>query len=163
MSLQPTWNEEIPEDIARVGREILSEDNPYRRIGDEVQEFLGLEDFAIMYSIGGRGAVCPVILALVTIFQFLENAPDRVAAEWVVTRLDWKYALHVSVLWIGFHFSDLSNFRLRLLEHGQERLVFEKVLDWVRSHGLLKKHGKQRTDSTHVLGQVARLSRLELV
>ena len=163
MSLQPTWNDEIPEDIARAGRKILSEDNPYRRVGDEVQEFLSLEDFAMMYGLDGRGAICPIILALVTIFQFLENAPDRVAAEWVVTRLDWKYALHVSVLWIGFHFSDLSNFRLRLLEHGQERLVFEKVLDWVRSHGFLKKHGKQRTDSTHVVGQVARLSRLELV
>jgi hypothetical protein len=49
------------------------------------------------------------------------------------------------------------------LEHGQERLVFDKVLDWVRSHGLLKRHSKQRTDSTHVLGQVARLTRLELV
>lgn len=163
MSLQLTWNEEIPQDIAQVGRKTLSEDNPYRRVGDEVQGFLSLEDFVPIYAPDGRGAICPVVLALVTIFQFLENVPDRVAAEWVVTRLDWKYALHVPLTWTGFHFSDLSNFRLRVLEHGQERLVFEKVLDWVRSHGFLKKHGKQRTDSTHVLGQVARLSRLELV
>jgi transposase len=163
MSLQSNWNEQVPEDTAQVGQAILSEDSPYRRVGDEVQRFLHLGDFATMYSIGGRGAICPIILSLVTIFQFLENIPDRVAAEWVVVRLDWKYALHVPLNWMGFHYSDLSNFRKRLLEHGQERLLFEKVLSWVRSHGFLRKHGKQRTDSTHVLGQVARLSRLELV
>lgn len=163
MSLQRNWNAEVPEDTAQVGQAILSEDSPYRRVGDEVQGFLSLGDFAMMYSISGRGAICPIILSLVTIFQFLENIPDRVAAEWAVVRLDWKYALHVPLDWKGFHYSDLSNFRTRLLAHGQERLLFEKVLGWVRGHGFLRKHGKQRTDSTHVLGQVARLSRLELV
>jgi transposase len=49
-----------------------------------------------------------------------------------------------------------------LLEHGLEWLVFGRVLAWVRGHGFLKKHGKQRSDSTRVLGWVARLSRLEL-
>ena len=163
MSLQDTWNEEIPEDTARVGQAILSDDSPYRLIGDEAGSFLSLNDFALMYSIGGRGAICPIILALVTVFQALEGIPDRVAAEWAVTRLDWKYALHLSLTWRGFHYSDLSNFRKRMIEHGQERWMFDRVLDWVRSHGLLKRHSKQRTDSTHVLGQVARLSRLELV
>jgi len=163
MSLQMNWNEEIPKDTAMVGREILSDDNPYRRVGDEVNGFLTLNDFVSMYSVEGAGAICPIILSLVTIFQFLENVPDRVAAELAVMRLDWKYALHVPLTWRGFHHTDLCNFRRRLVEHQQEGLVFEKVLDWVRGHGLLKKHGKQRTDSTHVLGNVARLSRLELV
>lgn len=163
MSLQNTWNEEIPQDTARVGEAILAKDSAYRLIGNEVQDFLCLNDFAWMYSPNGRGGICPIILALVTVFQFLEGVPDRVAAEWVVTRMDWKYALHLPLTWTGFHYSDLSNFRKRLIEHGQERLIFDKVLDWVGSHGLLKRHSKQRTDSTHVLGQVARLTRLELV
>jgi len=162
MSLQADWNPEIPPDTAQVGRTILADDDPYRLVGDGVDAFLSLADFVGLYSELGRRAICPIILSLITVFQFLENAPDRVAAQWAVTRIDWKYALHVPLTWLGFNFSDLSNFRRRLLEHGAERLVFDKVLGWVRSCGFLQKHGKQRSDSTHVLGCVEHLSRLEL-
>lgn len=163
MSLQMNWNTEIPNDTIQVGREILADDDPYRLVGDGVNDLLSLEDFADLYSELGRGAICPILLSLITVFQFLENIPDRVAARWAVTRIDWKYALHLPLTWIGFHFSDLCNFRRRLLEHSAERLIFEKVLEWVRSLGFLEKHGKQRSDSTHLLGCVERLSRLELV
>jgi len=163
MSLQMNWNTEIPNDTAEIGREILAADNPYRLVGDEVNGFLRLKEFAGLYSELGRGAICPIILSLITVFQFLENIPDRAAACWAVTRIDWKYALHMPLTWRGFHYSDLSNFRRRLLEHSAERLIFEKVLEWVRSLGFLKKYGKQRSDSTHLLGCVERLSRLELV
>lgn len=164
MSLQEDcWQEEIPAEVAEIGRTILKANDPYRVIGDEVGQILSLEDFAPLYSDEGRGAVCPIILGLVVIFQFLENIPDREAAKWAVVRLDWKYALHVPLLWEGFHYSDLCNFRKRLRKHGQERLLFEKVLAWVNSKGLLKKQGKQRTDSTHILGEVAKLSRLEML
>ena len=162
MSLQMNWNTEIPNDTAQVGCEILTENDPYRLVGEGVNDFLSLEDFAELYSELGRGAICPILLSLITEFQFLENIPDRVAARWAVTRIDWKYALHLPLTWTGFHYWDLCNFRQRLLEHNAERLVFEKVLDWVRSLGFLKKHGKQRSDSTHILGCVERLSRLEL-
>jgi transposase len=162
MSLRMNWNTEIPGDTARVGREILSENDPYRLVGDRVNDFLSLKDFASLYSELGRSGICPIILSLVTVFQFLENIPDRVATKWAIARIDWKYALHLPLTWLGFNFSDLSNFRKRLLEHGAERLVFEKILDWVRSLGLVEKHGKQRSDSTHIVGCVERLSRLEL-
>jgi transposase len=163
MSLRPTWSIGIPQDTATLGHQLLPEDNVYRLTGDEVNEVLHADQFYEMYSVSGRGAVHPVILALVTVFQFLENIPDRVAAEWAVLRIDWKYALHVPLGYMGFHHSTLSNFRNRLVAHDQERLVFEQVLKWVQQHGFLKKYGKQRTDSTHIIGCVARLSRLELV
>ncbi len=162
MSLQMNWNTEIPGDTAQVGREILNENDPYRLVGDSVNDLLRLKDFASMYSERGRGGICPIILSLVTVFQFLENIPDRAAAKWAIARIDWKYALHLPLTWKGFNFSDLSNFRKRLLKHGAERLVFEKVLNWVRSQGLIKKHGKHRSDSTHIVGCVERMSRLEL-
>jgi len=162
MSLRDDWHMEIPDDTARVGREILEENDPYRLVGDGVNAFLRLKDFASLYSRLGRGAICPIILSLITLFQFLENIPDRVAAKWAVTRMDWKYALHLPLTWLGFSYSDLSNFRTRLIEHGEERLVFERVLEWARSLGFVKKYGKQRTDSTHIIGCVERLSRLEL-
>lgn len=163
MALRDNWNIEIPADTAEVGEVILKADSPYRLIGERINELLRMADFKGLYSQLGRGAICPIILTLVTVFQYLERIPDRVAAEWVVTRLDWKYALHLGLKAQGFHFSDLSNFRQRLLEHEAERLIFDKVLQWVRTSGMLRKYGRQRTDSTHVLGAVERLTRLEMV
>jgi transposase len=163
MSLQEKWNVEIPEHTAEIGREMLPESDPYRLVGDRVNDILSRKDFEGLYSQLGRGAVAPIVLCLVTVFQYLENIPDRQAARWAVMRLDWKYALHMPLRWQGFHYSDLCNFRKRLVEHGAERLIFDKVLEWMRALGFLKKYAKQRTDSTHVVGAVERLSRLELV
>lgn len=164
MSIQEDcWQESIPGETARIGQAILKEGSPYRLIGDDIHEILTIEDFVHLYSTDGRGAVCPLILSLVTLFQFVENLPDREAAEAAVVRLDWKYALHVPVEWLGFHYSTLCNYRKRLIAHGEERLLFDKVLNWAVSRGFLKKKSKQRTDSTHVLGKVATLSRLELL
>jgi len=164
MSLQEfSWSEEIPEDTAQLVEPLLRPNDLYRFVGNNVGDFLKQSDFADLYSRLGRGAISPVALSLITVFQFLENLPDREAAQWAVLRMDWKYALHVPLTWDGFHFSSLSTFRERLIEHEAEQLVFEKVLTWLRQAGYLKKKGKQRTDSTHVIGRVAHLSRLELV
>jgi hypothetical protein len=57
----------------------------------------------------------------------------------------------------------VTRFRERLLAGEQGRLVFDAVLTGLREAGLARRQGKQRLDSTHVLGLVARLSRLEAV
>jgi len=156
-------NTEIPEDTATLGRKLLKENNRYRVIGDHLPEIVRDEDFADIYASTGRDAVSPALLSMVTIFQFLEDVPDREAAEMVVMRLDWKYALHLPLDYAGFHPTDLCYFRRRLVENEKEALVFDRVLKKVKALGFLKKKGKQRTDSTHVLAVVQKLSRLELV
>lgn len=164
MSLQEDcWQEHIPAETARIGQILMRESDLYRQVGDHVGEILTLEEFAPLYSEEGRGAICPIVLSLVVLFQYLEKLPDREAAAAVVVRMDWKYALHVPLEWQGFHYSTLSYFRQRLLEHGAERLLFDKILAWIISEGYSRKLQKQRTDSTHVLGKVAALSRLELL
>jgi transposase len=77
--------------------------------------------------------------------------------------LDWKYALHLPLDYLGFHFTDLCAFRQRLLEHGQERVMFDQVVAKLKAMGLIKKRGKMRTDATHVVALLNRLSQLELV
>jgi transposase len=154
---------EMPADIAAVGQTLLPESNPYRVIGDHLADVLDDAHFADLYDTTGRAAISPSLLALVTLFQFMENIPDREAAEQVVVRLDWKYALHLPVTYAGFDFSCLCYFRRRLLEHAQERLVFEQILGKIQALGFVKKRGKQRTDSTAVLGAVRQLSALETV
>jgi transposase len=132
-------------------------------IGEQLADLVEDGQFAALYESRGRAAVSPSLLTLVTIFQFLEDLPDREAARAVVVRLDWKYALHLPVGDAGFDFSCLSYFRRRLLEHDQSRLVFQAVLERVQALGFLQKRGKQRTDSLGVVGAVRELSQLELV
>lgn len=153
----------MPEDIGALGQQVLRADDPYRVIGEQLADLVRDEQFAELYEPIGRAAVWPSLLAMVTIFQFVEDLPDREAARQVVVRLDWKYALHLEVGYPGFDFSCLSYFRRRLLEHEQSRLVFEAVLERVRALGFLKKRSKQRTDALGVVGAVRELSQLELI
>jgi transposase len=153
----------MPADIAAIGQQVLRVDDPYRMIGEHLAELVTDAEFAGLYEPTGRAAVSPSLLALVTLFQFLEDLPDREAARQVVVRLDWKYALHLPLGDPGFDFSCLSYFRRRLVEHEQCRLVFEAVLRRVRALGFLQKRGKQRTDSLGVVGAVRELSQVELV
>jgi len=117
-----------------------------------------------MYCEGnGRPAVNPVRLLGVSILQFMEKMPDRQAAEAVVFDVRWKTALGMEVHEGGFDSTVLVRFRERLLEHGMEGLGFDAVLEILREAGYLRKNAPRRLDSTHVLGQVAAMSRLECV
>lgn len=111
----------------------------------------------------GRPGLEPVLMAGVTLLQFMEKAPDRQAAEHVRLHLGWKHALNLKVNDRGFHPTSLVTFRRRLVEKGEGRLIFDSVLQALHQQGLVKRSGKQRLDSTHVLGAVARMGRLEVV
>ncbi len=63
----------------------------------------------------------------------------------------------------GFDSSVLCEFRTRLIAGSAEARLFETMLTLFRELGLLKRRGRQRTDSTHVLAAAQRLCRLELL
>ena len=56
-----------------------------------------------------------------------------------------------------------SEFRARLVSKDADRLLLDTLLERLRTLGLIKQRGKQRTDSTYVLAAVRRLNRLERV
>lgn len=120
------------------------------------------EKLGAMYcAINGRPALDPVLVAGVTLLQFMEKAPDRQAIERLRMHLGWKLALGLAVDDAGFHPTTLVYFRQRLLEHQQGRVAFDALLQGLEQEGLVARRGKQRLDSTHILGQVAQMSRLE--
>lgn len=162
MAVPADFPAQIPEATRDVGEAILDMDDLCRFLGEHLEDICGVDAFQGLYAEEGRPGVSPIILALVTIFQFWEDLPDRKACEQAVKRIDWKYALRQELTWLGFHFSDLCRFRERLLAHRASEALFEGVLAYLSERGYLRKRGKQRTDSTHVLAQVARLSQVEL-
>lgn len=119
--------------------------------------------FADLFSTRGRSAEAPWRLARVTVMQFAEGLSDRQAAEAVRARIDWKYALGLELTDPGFDFSVLSEFRTRLADNAAEHRLLDALLAACKERGYLKARGRQRTDSTHVLGSLRVLNRLELV
>ena len=94
-------------------------------------------------------------MVVVSVLQFLEDLPDRQAADAVRGRIDWKYGLGLSLTDPGFDRTVLSEFRSRLIEGSAERLLLDALLQCLRELGLVKARGRQRTDSTHVLQKTA--------
>src|SRR5215213_2410867 len=151
----------VPEDTARVAKAAFPKGNVYIQMRNGLGSIYEDEDFAELFEVRGRPAIAPWRLALVTVMQFSEGLSDRQAAEAVRTRIDWKYALGLRLSDPGFNFSVLSEFRSRLLEGGKERLLLEELLEGCKERGYLKARGRQRTDSTHVLGSLRVLSKWE--
>ena len=116
---------------------------------------------ALYCESNGRPAIDPVLLCGVTLLQFMEKVTDRRAAEQVVYHLGWKYALDLELPYEGFHPTVLVYFRDRLEENKAERVIFDGIVDLLIELGLVKRRGKQRIDSTHILGYVKEMSRLE--
>jgi transposase len=162
MSLKVRPVPAIPDDIATVVRQILPATHALVVLGERLTDFISDEGFADLYPAEGKPALSPALLALVTVLQYWEFLSDRQAAHMVIARLDWKYALHLSLTYAGFDHSVLCEFRQRLMAHDAQRRVFDQLLVALRQAGLLKGKHMQRTDSLAVLGAVRSLSRLEL-
>ena len=163
MSLHPHLIVPVPEETARVARAAFPKGHPYMTFRDAVGTIFQDEDFATLFPAWGHPGLPPWRLALVTIMQFRENLADRQAAEAVRARIDWKYLLSLELTDSGFDFSVLSEFRDRLLAGSAEEILLDQLLERCRALGLLTARGQQRTDSTHVLGAIRVLNRLELV
>lgn len=161
MSLHPRKLDPIPEETARVARAAFRTPSVPMMMRDELGSLYEDEKFLDLFSTLGRGAVSAERLTIVSVLQYIEGLTDRQAALAVRGRLDWKYALSLELEDEGFDPSLLTDFRARLLEGGAERRPFELLLERCRERGWLKAGGTQRTDSTHVLGAIRSLNRLE--
>jgi transposase len=166
MSMQPVpWPEPDPQIAAAIeamygarktGRPLAVE------IRDRLGQWLADEDFAAASGIRGRPGWAPSRLALVTVLQRAEKLTDRLAAEAVRARLDWKYLLGLPLDDPGFDHTVLAEFRGKVAQAGLEQVALDALLERLVSAGLVKAGGKQRADSTHVVAAVAALNRLEL-
>ena len=163
MSLKPKPPREMTEELARIGKSLLPEGSAFRLVGDKLYEKYREEDFGFLYHPEGREAISPVDLLFVSAFQALENLSDREAAQALRVNIGWKYALHLPLDDDGFNFSVLSEFRDRLVKFDAERVLFDQLIAQFQEMGVLKKRGRQRTDSLAIFTHLDKLNRLELI
>lgn len=163
MSLPVEPLDSIPDLTRRIAQTSFPKGTLAMHLRDELGSIYHNEEFADLFPKRGRPAEAPWRLALVTVLQAVENLSDRQAAEMVRGRLDWKYALSLSLDDSGFDASILTDFRQRLVDQQAQERLLEPILAVCRQHGWLKAGGTQRVDSTMVLANARRLSSLESV
>ncbi len=163
MSLHPQTGYQIPEETQRVARAAFPKGTRCLRIADRLGPIYQDEQFTALFPQRGQPAEAPARLALVTVLQFVEGLSDRRAADAVRSRIDWKYALGLELTDPGFDHTVLSEFRTRLVQGKAEQGLLDTLLERVRELGVLRRRGRQRTDSTPVVAAVRMLNRWEQV
>src|SRR5437660_2499271 len=111
-------------------------------VRDELGEVFADAAFAEAFADRGTVGWSPGRLALVTVFQMVENLTDRQAADAVRDKFSWKYALGLGLDDEGFDASVLSEFRTRVVAHGLEQRVLDLLLDALKTQGLVGAGGK---------------------
>ncbi len=160
--LAPNREHAIPEMTVEGTRAAFPFGKAVMKIRDALGPLFKDAEFLALYPKIGQPAESPARLALVTILQFMENLADREAADAVRSRIDWKYLLGLELTDARSHYSVLSEFRQRLLEHGEENILLNRILEQCISAGLLKGQSKQRTDSTRVIAKIRSPNRVEV-
>ncbi len=163
MSLRAKDEHPIPEATRRIARAAFPKGTLAMRLADRLGAIYRDEQFAALFPVRGQPSLSPARLALVTVLQFVEGLSDQQAADAVRGRIDWKYTLSLELTDPGFDHTVLSEFRARLVAGEAALLLLDTLLVRARELGLVKRRGRQRTDSTHVLAAVRTLNRLERV
>jgi transposase len=164
--LRPVEVPPIPEATAALAWQVHPRGTDEMRVRDELGPLFTDANFADgplagMFSELGQPGLSPGLLLMVVILQFRHNLCDRQAVEALADRISWKYALSRELSDPGFDHTVLSEFRTRLAEEGRADAVLEVILTRLKDAGLVKAGGRQRTDSSHVIGCVRRLNRIE--
>ena len=120
------------------------------------------ERFAPMFSpdMGRPNRAVQTVLGVLVLKEMFDLT-DMEALEELEFNLLWHHALRLEMEEAHLAQKTLHNFRVRLMEHDGGRLAFCETTDrMIEALGL--RTGKQRLDSTHVMSNIALLTRLGL-
>jgi transposase len=137
MSLHLQEPPSVPEETSRVAQAAFPKGNLCLHIAAMLGPIYKDDQFAALFPRRGQPAEAPGLLALVTVLQYVEGLSDRQAADAVRGRIDWKYALGLSLIDPGFDHTVLSEFRSRLVEGKAEQLLLDTLLKCLREHDLV--------------------------
>jgi hypothetical protein len=103
MCLKSQMIPDVPAEMVRVVRAVFPKGNLYIHLRDTLGVISRDELFEDLFPDRGQPVSTSWRLALVTVFQCMENLTDRQAADAVRSRLDGKDALSLELIDPGFH------------------------------------------------------------
>jgi len=116
----------------------VPEDSFYARMGAVNDVLFKDDDLAGMYcDNNGRPSVPPSLMSGILLLQFYDDVSDEEAIGRLTFDLRWKVALNLPLDFDPPHSSSLSVFRSRLVQHGQERYAFNRLIRVGRGAGFL--------------------------
>ncbi len=116
----------------------VPEDSFYARMGAVNEVLFKDDDLAGMYcDNNGRPSVPPSLMSGILLLQFYDDVSDEEAIGRLTFDLRWKVALNLPLDFDPPHSSSLSVFRSRLVQHGQERYAFNRLIRVGREAGFL--------------------------
>lgn len=100
----------------------------------------------------GRPSLPPSLLSGVLLLQFHDDVSDEEAVQRLLFDLRWQVALNLPTDFPGFDPSSLTNFRQRLVDHGQERYAFDRLVTVGRAAGFIPDRVTLLIDTTRATG-----------
>jgi transposase len=133
---------------------LIPADSFYARLAQMRDVLVDDETYAVLYkdSPRGRPSLPPSLVVLTMLLQYHDDCSDAEAEMRVRFDLRWKHALGLALEDAGFDATVLCHFRHKLVEHGLERALFNRLVNAAREAGLLTKGAEQVVDSSHILG-----------
>jgi hypothetical protein len=138
-------------------RHKIGEESFYAVLADHRHELFRDEDFAMLYCAdNGRSSVPPSLLAVGLLLQTFDNVSDQEATDRAKFDQRWQFALGIGDDEVPFAKSTLCLFRNQLIIHKNARFIFQKGIEFLRTHGFMKKHGAHIVlDTTPIFGKGA--------
>ena len=129
---------------------------------NEALPLIDEERFAPMYCVdNGRPNRAVQTVLGVHLLKEMFNLTYDEALEQLEFNLLWHHALRLDIEETHLPQKTLHNFRVRLMQHDGGRLAFQETTDRI-IQALGIRTGKQRLDSTHIMSNIATLTRLGL-
>lgn len=116
----------------------VPDDSFYARMGAVNEVLFQDDDLAGLYcEATGRPSLPPSLMSGIILLQFYDSVSDGEAIDRLKFDLRWKVALNLPLDFEPPHSSSLSVFRGRLVQHGQERYAFNRMIQVGRAAGFL--------------------------
>ena len=148
-------------ETADAARTLSSVESGHIATGDQIEELFSDLDLAKIDASGGKQPNTLFVLAMVTVFQYLDDIPDRQVGEVIHKRTDWMHALGLSLDSPESELNNLCEFRQRLLHNTTGQQLFQEMLSRLIEGGFLESRTRHWKDAQNVLKTVCTISRVD--
>jgi hypothetical protein len=153
----------VPSDTIKAARAMMGLGNLFLKVGDSWAALLaGAPHINAEIGEASPSWMAPT-LAIAALLQSKEKLSDRQAEEASRLRVDWKYALHLSMYYPGLSRLMLCRFRQRVYHDPAWEQEFQSILDRFSEQGLFQERQDAPLTAAALLDEVCSQSRLEEV